>query len=125
MKLFESHPMPVAGIRSRASVVLTVLVLVAAGLWGCGGGVRIIQESQGSGVALYLYKGKDGHLHSPNRPEASAKIREWCRGPYRVIKEGNTESRQHVREGFAGLEEVVTAHWWGIRFRCEANGGAR
>ena len=130
MKLFtdRSHPIPAAGIRSRAGAVLPALalalVLIVLGFWGCGGGVRIIQENPDSGVALYMYKGKDGHLRSSNRPEASARIREFCRGPYRVIKEGNTAGRQHVIESIVGREDVVTEHWWGVRFRCEANGGA-
>ncbi len=119
-----SYRMPAAGIRSRAGVVLPALVLVAMGMWGCGGGVRVIQESPDSGVALYLYKGGEGHLRSLNRPEASARIREFCRGPYRVINEGETQGRQRVIENVVGSDEVVTEHWWGIRFRCEATGGA-
>ena len=121
----HSHPIPAVGIRSRAGAVLPALVLVVLGLWGCGGGVRVIQESPDSGVVLYMYKGRDGHLRSSNRPEASAKIREFCRGPYRVIKEGNTTGRQRVIESIAGADDVVTEHWWGIRFRCKADGGNR
>ena len=120
----RSYPMPAVGIRSSARVVFPALVLVALGFWGCAGGVRVIQEGPDSGVALYVYKGKNGHLRSSNRPEASARIRKFCRGPYRVIKEGNAGGRQRVFENIAGAEDVVTDHWWGIRFRCEANGGA-
>ncbi len=98
--------------------------MVVMGLWGCGGGVRVVQESPDSGVAMYVYKGKDGHLRSPNRPKALAGIREFCRGSYRVLKEGQTESRQRVIEDIGG-SEVVTEHRWGIRFRCEANGKAQ
>ncbi len=116
------HPMPAVGIWSRAGVVLPGLMLAVVGLWGCGGSVRIIQESPESGVALYVYKGKGGHLRSSSRPEAHARIREFCHGPYRVIKEGNTKGRQRVIESMDGFEEVVTEHWWGIRFHCEANG---
>lgn len=115
--------MPAVGIWSRAGAVLPGLILaVTAGLWGCGSGVRIVQDSPESGVALYVYKGTGGHLRSSNRPEARARIREFCGGPYRVIKEGNTKGRQRVITSMDGFEEIVTEQWWGIQFQCEASG---
>ncbi len=120
----DSHPRPAVGTRSRAGAAFAVLVLCATGLWGCGGGVRVIRESPESGVVLYVYKGVDGHRHSVHRSEASAKMRAFCRGPYRVIKEGDTKGRPRVIEGIGDMEDVVTERWWGIRFRCEADGGA-
>ena len=108
------YPMPTFGIRSRAGVVLLVL----ACLGGCGGGVQIIQESPTSGVARYVYKGNADYLSTSKRMEAFEKIREFCRGPYQVVREGKTRGRQRVVEGMGG-SEVLTEHRWGIRFRCE------
>ncbi len=108
------HPMPIFGSRSRAGVVLLALTC----LGGCGGGVQIIQESPTSGVAIYVYKGNDDYLSTSKRTEAFEKIREFCRGPYQVIREGKTRGRQRVVEGMGG-SEVLTEHRWGIRFHCE------
>ena len=107
------HPMPTFGIRSRAGVLLFVLM----GLCGCGGGVRVIQESPTSGVATYVYKGNDGYLSTSKRAEAFEKIREFCRGPYQIVQEGKTRGRQRVVEGMGG-SEILIENWWGIRFRC-------
>ena len=62
-------------------------------------------------------KGDDGHLYTSKRTEAFDKIREFCRGPYQVLKEGKTKGRQRVVEGMGGAE-IVTEDWWGIRFQC-------
>lgn len=86
-------------------------------LGGCGGGVEVIRESPDSGVVRYLYKGDDGYLYTSKRTEAFDQIREFCSGPYEVLKEGQTKSRQRVIEGVGGAE-VVTDNWWGIRFQC-------
>ena len=94
-----------------------VALIVVLGLYGCGGGVQVIRESPDSGVVRYLYKGDDGHLSTSKRTEAFDKIREFCRGPYQVLKEGKTKGRQRVVEGMGGAE-IVTEDWWGIRFQC-------
>ncbi len=107
------YPMPTFGIWSRAGVVF----IVVTGLYGCGGGVQVIRESPESGVARYVYKGKEGHLRTPRRLEALERIRELCRGSYQVLKEGKTKGRQRVVEGMGGTE-VMTEDWWGIRFQC-------
>ena len=99
----------------RAGVALIVAMGFVMG--GCGGGVQVIRESPDSGVVRYLYKGNDGHLSTSKRTEAFDKIREFCRGPYQVLKEGQTKGRQRVVEGMGGTE-VVTEDWWGIRFQC-------
>ena len=99
----------------RAGVTLIVAMGFVMG--GCGGGVQVIRESPDSGVVRYLYKGNDGHLSTSKRTEAFDKIREFCRGPYQVLKEGKTKGRQRVVEGMGGAE-VVTEDWWGVRFQC-------
>ncbi len=105
------YPMPTFGIWSRAGVALIVA------LGGCGGGVQVIRESPDAGVVRYLYKGNDGHLSTSKRGEAFDQIHEFCGGPYQVLKEGKTKSRQRVVESMGGTE-VVTEDWWGIRFQC-------
>ncbi len=95
----------------------TFIVAMGFVMGGCGGGVQVIRESPDSGVVRYLYKGNEGHLSTFKRGEAFDKIREFCRGPYDVLKEGKTKGRQRVVEGMGGTE-VVTEDWWGIRFQC-------
>ncbi len=107
--------MPVFGSWSRAGAALFVALGVVTG--GCGGGVEVIRESPDAGVVRYLYKGSAGHLSTSKRDEAFDNIREFCGGPYQVLKEGKTKSRQRVVEGMGGTE-VVTEDWWGIRFQC-------
>ena len=107
--------MPTFRTWSRAGVAL--LVMMGGLLGGCGGGVQVIREGPDSGVVRYLYKGNDGHLYTSKREEAFDKIREFCGGPYQVLKEGQTKGRQRVVEGVGGTE-VVTEDWWGIRFQC-------
>ena len=109
------YPMPTFGIWSRAGVALILTLGVVTG--GCGGGVQVIREGPDSGVVRYLYKGSDGHLYTSKRAEAFDQIREFCDGPYQVLKEGKTQGRQRVVEGMGGAE-VVTENWWGIRFQC-------
>ena len=107
--------MPTFRTWSRAGGALIVALGVVTG--GCGGGVQVIRESPDSGVVRYLYKGNDGHLYTSKRDEAFDRIREFCGGPYQVLKEGQTKGRQRVVEGMGGAE-VVTEDWWGIRFQC-------
>ena len=107
--------MPTFGIWSRAGVALLVALGGVTG--GCGGGVEVIREGPDSGVVRYLYKGNDGHLYTSKRDEAFDQIREFCNGPYQVLKEGKTKGRQRIIEGIGGAE-VVTEDWWGIRFQC-------
>ena len=108
--------MPTGRTWSSAGVLFIIALGSVAG--GCGGGVEMIRESPDSGVVRYLYKGNEGHLYTAKREEALDRIREFCRGPYQVLKEGKTKSRQRVVEGMGG-QEVVTEDWWGIRFQCE------
>ena len=107
--------MPTFGAWSRLGAALLVTLGVVTA--GCGGGVQVIRESPDSGVVRYLYKGNDGHLYTSKRDEAFDKIREFCGGPYQVLKEGKTKGRQRVVESMGGAE-VITEDWWGIRFQC-------
>ena len=87
-------------------------------LLGCGEGIHLIQEGDRSGVMTYLYKGTDGHMFTRNRGVAFQKIREFCQGPFDVVREGKTKGRQRVVEGALG-SDIVVEDWWGIRFQCK------
>ena len=97
--------------------------LVCSGLLlsGCGGGLQMVPEGERSGVMTYLYNGTNGHMLTPRRGEAFQKIREFCRGPFDVVKEGATKGRQRVVEGVVG-SDIIVETWWGIRFRCVDSG---
>ena len=58
---------------------------------------------------------------SSHRGEAFEEIKEFCRGPYVIVKEGPTQGRKRVAEGF-GPSEVIKEQWWGIRFSCKDSG---
>ncbi len=94
-----------------------MLMGLMMGLPGCEGAVRVIRESPDSGVVTYVYKGEEGHLRSSNRAKAFEKMREACRGPYQVLKEGKAKGRQRMVEGMGGAE-ILTESRWGIRFQC-------
>lgn len=77
----------------------------------------MIPEGDRGGVMTYLYKGSEGQMLTPRRGEAFQKIREFCRGPFDLVKEGKTKGRQRVVEGVGGTD-IIVENWWGIRFRC-------
>ena len=57
-------------------------------------------------------------MFSTNRSEAFQRISEFCGGPYMILKEGPTQGRARIAEGF-GPEEVIREDWWGMRFICK------
>jgi len=77
----------------------------------------MVPEGERSGVMTYLYNGTNGQMLTPRRGEAFQKIREFCKGPFDVVKEGATKGRQRVVEGVVG-SDIIVEDWWGIRFRC-------
>ena len=86
-------------------------------LSGCEGGLQMVREGDRTGVMTYLYKGTDGHMFTPLRGKAFQNIREFCRGPFNVVREGKTKGRQRVAEGVIG-SDIIVESWWGIRFHC-------
>ncbi len=79
----------------------------------------MVPEGERRGVMTYIYKGTDGHMLTPRRGEAFQEIREFCRGPFDVMKEGPTKGRQRVVENVVGSgSDIIIENWWGIRFRC-------
>lgn len=90
-------------------------------LMGCGSGVELIQEGMGQGVVQYRYQSFQNPLLVPLRAEAIAEIDRVCLGAYRIVREGQTRARERIVEGVAG-PEIVTEHWWGIRFQCASTG---
>ncbi len=77
----------------------------------------MVREGDRTGVMTYLYKGTDGQMFTPRRGEAFQKIREFCRGPFNVVREGKTKGRQRIVEGVVG-SDIIVENWWGIRFQC-------
>lgn len=86
-------------------------------VFGCADGLQMIREGPRQGVMTYLYKGTDGHMVTPLRRKAVQKIREFCGGPFKVVREGKTKGRQRVVEGVGG-SDIIVEDWWGIRFQC-------
>lgn len=97
---------------SRMSFLIGLLLVT-----GCGDRVHLIREGPSQGVALYFYNEGPGHLRSSNRELAFQEIKKICSGGYRVIQEGKARGRHQELEGISG-SEVLTEHWWGIRFEC-------
>jgi hypothetical protein len=93
---------------------------LGGGVWlvGCCSNVRLNPEGLNGGVVRYHYKQHQSPMLSSNRSDAFQKMREFCGGPYFILKEGPTQGRARVAEGF-GPEEVIREEWWGIRFTCK------
>ena len=87
-------------------------------LVGCGSRVLLNAEGLHGGVVRYHHKQNQSPMVSPNRGEAFERIKEFCGGPYSIVKEGPTQGRKRVAEGF-GPEEVIREDWWGMRFTCQ------
>lgn len=115
VKRLIQYRMPCLPTWSRVWLIGLVFLLS-----GCGGGLQMIPEGDRGGVMTYLYKGTEGHMFTSRRGEAFQKIREFCRGRFDVVKEGQTKGRQRVVEGAVGGTEIVVENWWGIRFKCVA-----
>ncbi len=91
-------------------------------LVGCGSTVLLNPEGLNGGVVRYHYKPHQSPMLSSNRSDAFQKMREFCGGPYVIVREGPTQGRKRVSEGF-GPPEILTEKWWGIRFHCKDPGG--
>lgn len=107
------YRMPSLSLWSRVGLFCGFALLA-----GCGGGLQMVPEGKGRGVMMYLYKGTDGQMLTPKRGEAFESIREFCRGPFDIVKEGPTKGRQRVVEGVGG-SDIIVENWWGVRFQCE------
>ena len=88
---------------------------------GCASSVLLDPDGYYGGVVRYHYKQHQSPMLSSNRSEAFQKMREFCGGPYKILKEGPTRGRQRVSAGF-GPEEVISEEWWGIQFSCKGIG---
>ncbi len=91
-------------------------------LGGCGSTVLLNAEGLHGGVVRYHYKQNQSPMLSSNRSEAFQEMREFCGGPYKILKEGPTQGRARMAGGF-GPEEVIREEWWGIRFTCKEQEG--
>jgi hypothetical protein len=94
--------------------VLFVIVLV-----GCAEGAKLVQESEDGGVVAYPVKGEQGSMLSSFRKDALALMKEKCRGPYTIIREGETKGRTRMASSMEGAQEIVQERRWGIQFQCK------
>lgn len=86
-------------------------------LWGCSEGLNLVQSSDTGGVVVYPFK-EQGALLSPFRKEALQLMQQHCRGPYRILREGETKGRSRINENVSGMEEIRERRW-GIEFECK------
>ena len=98
---------------SRGIALIGCLCLI-----GCGSNVLLDPEGYHGGVVRYHYKQHQSPMLSSNRSEAFQKMKEFCGGPYVILREGPTKGRKRVTQGF-GPDEVITEEWWGMRFTCK------
>lgn len=96
------------------------ILMILIGCYGCGQGVQLVREGTAGGVVLYVYKGQNGGQLTPRRAEAIEMIQTFCKGPYRLVREGQAKGRSRLVEGLGG-SDVIKEQWWGIRFRCGEN----
>jgi len=99
---------------SRVAIAAAYLAVT-----GCADGAKIVQDGDGGGVAVYPFKGEQGHLLSSFRKDALSLMQQKCGGPYTIVREGETKSRARVAETVQGSQEMVQERRWGIEFRCK------
>ena len=100
------------GLVTRISL-LTGLLLVT----GCMEGVKVVQVTENGGVVTYPLKRDQETIYSPYRADALKVIEEQCRGPYRIVKEGETKGVTR-NSGLDADDLVTTRRFWGLQFRC-------
>jgi hypothetical protein len=100
---------------SRASLLTLVLVC-----GGCAEGAKLLQETDTGGVVVYPYQTGRGPLLSSFRAEALQLIEKRCRGPYRIVREGEAKARNRITDSVAG-PEVHTERRWGMEFQCNSS----
>ncbi len=110
---YHHHDMALA--KWWSSLVLTVAV---AGILGCADTIQLVPSGDKGGVVTYPVKGSSGAITSPYRREALLAIDQYCRGPYDLLREGETRSRTHEAHTGVGAEMTVQRRW-GIQFRCQ------
>jgi hypothetical protein len=99
--------------RTTQRVVLAVILSLA----GCSQGAKLVKADETGGTVIYPF-GERGSLLAPFRQDALRLIADHCRGPYRVVREGETRSRSRINENPAG-GEVIQERRWGIEFECK------
>ncbi len=106
------------GSRFRSSAGL-VAVMLAACVAGCSDAVQLIRETDGSGVATYLFKEeRGGPMGSPHRRGAVQLLQQKCPLGYTVIKEGEVAGYGSM-SSVEGQEGEPRGRRWGIQFHCK------
>jgi hypothetical protein len=99
--------------RTAQYAVLAAVVCLA----GCSEGAKLVKADETGGTVIYPF-GERGSLLSPFRQAAFGLMADHCRGPYRIVREGETKSRSRINENPAG-GEVIQERRWGIEFECK------
>lgn len=86
---------------------------------GCADGAKLLKESEDGGVVVYPFKSEQGALLSSFRAEAFALMREKCRGPYTIIREGEAKGRTRLAGPVEGAQEAIRERRWAIQFQCK------
>ena len=97
----------------------SLAVLFAFALAGCADGAKLVQEREDGGVVAYPFKGEQGSMLSSFRKDALALMKEKCRGPYTIVREGETKGRTRMAGHVEGSQEIVQERRWGIQFQCK------
>ena len=100
---------------SRALLSLAVVLLA-----GCGGGAKLVQETEHGGVVVYPFKGEQGALLSSFRKDALNLMKEKCGGRYRILREGEAKGRARVAGYIDGGQDLIQERRWGIEFQCQS-----
>lgn len=104
----------------KKSWLIVVMAAVCLTSGGCADGVKIVQQHDGGGVAIYPLKEGEGPMLSAFRNEALDLMKEACPGrSYNIVREGETKGRSRVVSPLDGTQEVIYERRWGIQFECK------
>lgn len=98
--------------------MIGLLGFLTGGLWGCGEGAKLVQDTGTGGVVIYPFVPQRGSMTSSFRKDALKLIDERCRGHYHIVREGEAKGRDRI-SSVQGADEIVHDHRWGIQFECK------
>lgn len=97
-------------------VILPAVCLLCV---GCVDGAKLVRVTEMGGIVTYpLKKDRESIYSSPFRADALKLIEEHCKGPYRIVREGESRG-QSIMSGAEGEDRVATRRFWGLQFQCK------
>ena len=105
--------------RERKKIWSSLATFIFIALAGCGEGAKFLQEKEDGGIVAYPFTGEQGSMLSSFRTDALVLMKEKCRGPYTIVREGETQGRTRIISPVPGAQEVVEERRWGIQFQCK------